>query len=92
MTIEQHEKIVGNRFTLTHLIIKRTKELMNGARSSKSICQKFGIRGEIPNHLMAKIALEELRLGKLHWTQSSNTNPEPLISDIAKSNSIIFEG
>jgi DNA-directed RNA polymerase subunit K/omega len=91
-TIEQHEKLVGNRFTLTHLIIKRTRELMNGAPISKGIAKKFNVRGEIPNHLMAKIALEELRNGKLHWTQPSNTKPEPLISDIAKANPVVFEG
>lgn len=91
-TIEQHEKIVGDRFTLTHLVIKRTKDLMSGARISKEIAHKFGIRGQVPNHLMTKIALEEIRMGKIQWHNPANSKPEPLISDIVGANLVVFGG
>lgn len=91
-TIEQQEKMVGDRFTLTHLVIKRTKELMNGAAISKEIAKKFDIRGQIPNHLMAKIALEEIRMGKLQWHNPASSKPEPLISDLVGTNLVVFGG
>jgi DNA-directed RNA polymerase subunit K/omega len=92
LTIEAHEKIVGNRFTLAQIIIKRTRELMEGAPVCKQIRDKFGIRGEVPNHLMPKIALEELRSGKLNWSIGSDTKPLPLISEIVDANDVVFSG
>ena len=71
-TIQQHEEIVGSRFLLAQIIMHRTKQLMNGSPINISV-GKVGSefnpkrRAEIPNHLFPKIALEELRQGKLPW-------------------------
>jgi DNA-directed RNA polymerase omega subunit len=69
-TIQEHQEIVGSRFELAQIIMRRTKQLMNGS----PIKQGVGVVGsefnpkhrqEIPIHRYPKIALEELRTGKL---------------------------
>lgn len=92
-TIEQHMNIVGSRFQLAQIIMHRTKELMSGAPINGFVA-KVGSefnpdkRSEIPNHRFPKIALEELRQGKLTWKNTSAHTPEnvPLIEE----NPIIF--
>jgi DNA-directed RNA polymerase omega subunit len=92
-TIQEHQEIVGSRFQLVQIIRHRTRQLMNGAPIRKGIGavgSEFNPdkRSEIPNHRFPKIALEELRQGKLQWRRVSSQTPEemPLIED----NPIVF--
>jgi DNA-directed RNA polymerase subunit K/omega len=69
-TLEEHEKLVdNNRFLLTHIVIRRTKQLMKGLPVENSIKKVFNLskNEDIPTHLMPKISLEEIRTGHLTW-------------------------
>ena len=70
-TIEEHHKIVSNKFDLAHVVIRRTRELMDGARPKPGLDIEFKPtkHNTAPNHSAVKIALEELRTGKLKWTR-----------------------
>lgn len=80
-TIQEHQEIVGNRFQLSQIIMRRTKELIDGAPISKGLSAEFTPRrrGEIPNQSFAKVAMEELRTGKLHW---KNVQREDIVTEI----------
>jgi DNA-directed RNA polymerase subunit K/omega len=82
-TIEEHEKLVGGRFQLAQIIMRRTKQLMNGSPAKEGLGEEFSAKrnGEIPNHRMPKVALEELRLGKLKWKNVAKGMPEKTIDD-----------
>jgi DNA-directed RNA polymerase subunit K/omega len=89
-TIQQHEELIGSRFQIAHLVMLRTKQLMNGAPISKGMpeeftCQKYA---DIPNHRYPKVALEELRLGKLKWKRGNA--PEPAAIPLIEVNPVVF--
>ena len=71
ITIEEHQDIVGSRFQLAQIIMKRTNQLLRGAKPAKGIKSKFreNKKADIPRQTLHRIALEELRQGKLHWTK-----------------------
>lgn len=72
-TIEEHQKLAGGRFTLAQIVMRRTRQLMNKAPIIDIDVKKVGSdfnhkkHEEIAPHLFPKIALEELRNGKLNW-------------------------
>ena len=71
-TIQQHLETVGNRFELAQIIMHRTRQLMRGSPikngvGTQQLESKSHKSSEIPTHLYPKIALEELRQGKLTW-------------------------
>jgi len=92
-TIQQHQEIVGSRFQLAQVIMHRTRQLMNGAPIRKgvgNVGSEFNPfkRIEIPPHRFAKIALEELRQGKLHYKRGAVPTPED--APIIETNPIVF--
>jgi DNA-directed RNA polymerase subunit K/omega len=70
-TIQEHQEIVGSRFLLAQVIMKRTNELLSGKPISKGLSAEFTPKRnrDIPNHRLAKVAMEELRVGKLSWNK-----------------------
>jgi len=70
--------IEPNRYTLAQIIMKRTKELINGAPPKPGLDVEFfqRHRGDTPNQSLCKTALEEFRTGKLHWTEPIAKKPE----------------
>lgn len=92
-TIQQHQEIVGSRFQLAQIIMHRTRQLMNGAPIRKGVGNvgtEFNPnkRSEIPPHRFLKIALEELRQGKLHYKRISVHTPED--APFIETNTVIF--
>lgn len=82
-TIEEHQNIVGSRFQLAQIVMHRTRELLKGSQIKDLGIAKVGSefnpkrKSEIPPHRFPKIALEELRLGKLTWRQGEvKSTPE----------------
>ncbi|VVC06118.1 Uncharacterised protein [uncultured archaeon] len=76
LTLQEHQKIVGSRFQLAHIIMERTRQLWKGAPALVSVDEiepEFYIRyhSEVPEHRYPKIALEELRQGKFTWKRLS---------------------
>ena len=75
-------------------IIIRTKQLMNGAPITIAV-GKVGTefnpkhRKEIPVHQYPKIALEELRLGKLKWKRRADAI-EPAAKPEIDINPVVF--
>ena len=92
-TIEQHLELVGSRFQLAQLVMKRTKQLMKGSQINISV-GKVGTefnpkkRSDIPNHLYPKIALEEIRQEKLHWKRTSDKTPADI--PLIEGNPVVF--
>lgn len=80
-TIHEHEKIIPNRFEMAHVIIKRTRELIDGAPIKlDKTSELYPRRGNTAaSHNAAKIALEELRTNKLTWRGPSHTEHAPII-------------
>jgi len=77
-TIEEHLNITsGNRFQLAHLVMKRTNQLIKGAKPSRNLPPELNPRrsGEIPNESFPKVALEELRSGAIRWSHKSDIFP-----------------
>ena len=72
-TIEEHQKIVGSRFQLAQIIMKRTNELLRGEPVSKGLGSEFSPKknGGIPSQQYHRIALEELRTGKIKWRETA---------------------
>lgn len=68
-TIEEHHILVGSRFKLSQIIMRRVRELMKkDAAPSRSVLKTLGIKpSDIPTHSLPKIALEELRTGKIEF-------------------------
>lgn len=79
-TIQEHHEIVGSRFDLAQIIMKRTKQLIEGAKVKPGLSSDFTPRrqGEIANNRMPKVALEELRTGKLKWSRKKIDTEDPL--------------
>jgi len=76
-TIEEHQKIVGSRFELAQIIMNRTKQLMAGSPIKPGLSKEFveKRKGEIPTHRLSRVALEELRTGKLKWKSAADCLP-----------------
>lgn len=71
-TIQPHLEKVGNKFLLTTLVMARTNQLINGSHIKPGLSKEFYPgREEIPYCRLPKIALEEIRTGKLNWKQKS---------------------
>jgi DNA-directed RNA polymerase subunit K/omega len=87
-TIEEHLDKVGSRFLLATLTMIRTNQLIKGARPSKGLPRELDqhYQGEITHETLPKVALEEIRLGKLKWERKESAFIEK------PSNNIIFEG
>jgi len=83
-TIQEHLEITGNRFELAQVIMRRTKELMAGAPIKKGVQTEFKSNRHqaIPNQQFIKVALEELRTGKLKWKHTLAPVPTPSVSEI----------
>jgi DNA-directed RNA polymerase omega subunit len=95
-TIQQHQELVGSRFELAQIIMRRTKQLMNGAPIKDGVnLGQLGSelnpkhRKEIPTHKYPKIALEELRSGKLKWHRDNKTQL-PEVEQLIEVNPIVF--
>ena len=67
---------------------------MNGAPLSKEVREKFNIHryDDIPNHLMPKIVLEEIRMGLLTWRDPANDKPSQDVSKIVGVNEVVYGG
>ena len=71
-TIQQHLEKVGSRYLLATLVMARTNQLINGAPIKPGLAREFHPgREETPYCQLPKIALEEIRTGKLTWKQKS---------------------
>ena len=94
LTIQEHQELVGSRFQLAQLVMHRTKQLMKGAPITDAV-GKVGSefnpkhRAEIPVHRYPKIALEELRLGLLHWKRNLDAI-EPADKPEIEINPVVF--
>jgi DNA-directed RNA polymerase subunit K/omega len=90
-TIEEHQAIIGSRFQLAQLVMKRTKQFYNGAAPCKGLPKELGrnVFRKLPKHSWPKVALEELRLGKLKWERLS-TAIEPAAKPVIEENPIVF--
>lgn len=90
-TIEQHHALVGSRFQLAQLVMMRTKQLMAGSRIKKGLGTEFDSkrRGEMPNQRFAKVALEEIRTGKLTWKRNEKQK-ESVEVPLIEPNPIVF--
>jgi DNA-directed RNA polymerase omega subunit len=87
-TIEEHHKLIGNRFLLAQIAMKRTTQLIEGAPIKFGLAHEFSKRQNITNQKLAKVALEEIRTGKLPWhtkTQSSTDTDK-----IIEHHSVVF--
>ncbi len=72
-TIEQHQAIVGSRFQLAQLVMKRTNQLLQGAPISKGIASEFNPKNSpLPTQRYHRVALEELRTGKIIWDKAAS--------------------
>jgi len=92
-TIEEVlHKTDENRFTLCHLVMKRTNAMIKGARPLSGLSKEFTPRrvGEIPNNSFKNVAMEELRLGRMTWKRIDETTPEEAMTKL--DNDLIFEG
>jgi DNA-directed RNA polymerase subunit K/omega len=89
LTIQEHEAITGSRYTLAMIVSKRVNQLLKGARPKPGLGPDFDFgRDSIAPNRLAKIALEEIRTGKLKW--SHTTKPE--VKDTTTPDDIIFDG
>ena len=61
---------------------------------SKEVREKFNIHryDDIPNHLMPKIVLEEIRMGLLTWRDPANDKPSQDVSKIVGVNEVVYGG
>jgi len=77
-TIQEHLDIVPNRYLLATIIMKRTRELVNGAPTKSGLGEEFFQQhpGDTPKQSLCKTALEEIRIGKLNWTAPVEKRPE----------------
>lgn len=83
-TIEEHQDKVGSRFQLAQIIMKRTNQLIRGAKPAAGLDPEFTPKkdGALPTQRHHRVALEELRTDKLKWTaQDSKTCPLPDFED-----------
>lgn len=77
-TIQSHLEKVGSRYLLATMVMARTNQLINGAPIKHGLSKEFNPgREEIPFCRLPKIALEEIRTGKLTWKHVSNENEAP---------------
>ena len=83
-TIEEHHTIVGGRYKLAQIIMRRSRELINGAPIKAGLPAEFKIKRtqKVPSHRIVKTALEELRLNKLTWSNPDKVRSQELDSDV----------